>query len=126
MSNELTKLLDEIQAKPPHLTLEEIAKKIGYSRPYLNKAKGSGGNKKLISILKEEFAEILKKEDKGIAIETSKESMAKEIGHLKAVVKVQSELLVRMAAEFYGRPVQDVAKELIDKTTLIMMDQREQ
>lgn len=59
MSNELEILLDEIQAKH-RLTLDEIADKIGYSRPYISRAKNKGTNTKLIAILKDEFGETQK------------------------------------------------------------------
>lgn len=58
MSKELQILLDEIQATT-RLPLGEIAKRIGYSRPYLNKAKMDGGTRKLIDVIKQEFAETL-------------------------------------------------------------------
>lgn len=58
MSKELEKILDTIQFKTK-MSLEEIADKIGYSRPYLNNAKKSGGSKKLIGVLMETFPEIL-------------------------------------------------------------------
>lgn len=59
MINELEILLDKIQVKT-NLSLEEIAKKIGRSRPYLNKQKSNGGkNKKLIALLKDRFPKIL-------------------------------------------------------------------
>jgi transcriptional regulator with XRE-family HTH domain len=58
-----------------------------------------------------------------MAIDSSKESMAKEILHLKAVVKAQGQLLAKMVADRYDRPVSEVMKELLDNTTLIMMDQ---
>lgn len=122
MSNELEKLLDEIQAKTL-MTMEEISAKIGYSRPYLNDAKKKGGNRKLIAIVKEKFASTLSKEEGQIGISTDKESMAKEIIHLKAVVKAQGDLLVKLVAGYYGRSVQDVMKELRDNTSLIIMDQ---
>lgn len=58
MSNEADKLISEIQYKTG-LSLEEIADKIGYSRPYLNNVKLKGGGKKVIGVLREKFAEIL-------------------------------------------------------------------
>lgn len=58
MSNELEILIDEIQFKTK-LTIEEIAAKVGYSRPYLNKAKKKAGNKKLIGIIREKFQDVL-------------------------------------------------------------------
>jgi transcriptional regulator with XRE-family HTH domain len=63
---------------------------------------------------------------KGMAIALDKESMAKEIAHLKAVVKAQAELLAKLAAAHYNRPVQDVMKELRENATLIMLDQEGQ
>ena len=124
MSKELEILLDEIQFKT-HLTLEEIAKKVGYSRPWLNRQKTSGGGKKLIGILKEAFKEELQKDtnSKKMAIDLDLESMAKELLHLKAVVKAQGQLLIKMAADNYNRPVSEVSKELRDNTSLIMLDQ---
>ena len=122
MSNELETLLDEIQVKT-QLTLEEISEKIGYTRPYLNKAKKEGGNKKLIGIIRETFSQVLRSGRGGMSIDLDKESMAKEIIHLKAVVKAQAELLAKLAAKVYDRPVQDVMKELRDNTSLIIMDQ---
>jgi hypothetical protein len=58
MSNELEKLLEEIQYKTK-MSLEDIALRIGYSRPYLNKQKNKGGNKAIIGHLRQEFKEIL-------------------------------------------------------------------
>lgn len=58
MSKEAQILLKEIQYKTG-MTLEEIADKIGYSRPYLNNVKLKGGGGKIIGILKEKFKDIL-------------------------------------------------------------------
>jgi hypothetical protein len=124
LSKELETLLDEIQFKT-QLTLEEIAQKIGYSRPWLNKQKKSGGGKKLVGILKEAFQDELQKDTNNnkMAIGLDKESMAKEILHLKAVVKAQGQFLAKIAADHYNRPVADMMKELRDNTMLIMLDQ---
>jgi len=64
MSNEAAELLKKIQYATG-LSLEEIASRIGYSRPYLNnvKLKGEGG-KKIISTLKLKFASELKQVEK--------------------------------------------------------------
>lgn len=58
MSNNLEILLNEVQLKT-RLTLEQIAQRLGYSRPYLNKMKKNGGNQKLEKMLKETFPEVL-------------------------------------------------------------------
>lgn len=50
--------MNEVQLKT-RLTLEQIAERLGYSRPYLNKMKKKGGNQKLEKLLKETFPEIL-------------------------------------------------------------------
>lgn len=60
MANEVEILLKEIQFKTG-LSLEEIADKIEYSRPYLNNVKLKGGGEKIVGILKEKFAETLQK-----------------------------------------------------------------
>lgn len=125
MSKELEILLDEIQNKTA-LTLEEIAEKAGYSRPHLNKAKKSGNDKKVVGRVREAFAQVLQngtKGDKKLAIDLEKEAMAKEILHLKATVKAQGDLLVKLAAAYYDRQLGEVSKELRDNTSLIMLDQ---
>jgi transcriptional regulator with XRE-family HTH domain len=57
-SNELEILIEEIQFRKK-LSLEEIAKRIGYSRPYLNKEKIKGNNPSMVKRLRKEFPEIL-------------------------------------------------------------------
>lgn len=58
MSNQAEILIKKIQYKTG-MSLDEIAEKIGYSRPHLNNIKLKGGGAKIIGRLKEEFSEIL-------------------------------------------------------------------
>jgi hypothetical protein len=58
LSNEAQILLKEIQFKTGK-TLEDIAKDIGYSRPYLNNVKLKGAGEKVIGLLKEKYKGIL-------------------------------------------------------------------
>jgi len=60
MSNEVQHLLNHIQYKTKK-TLDEIAKEIGYTRPYLNKVKLKGVDSgKIIGILKSKYANELR------------------------------------------------------------------
>jgi hypothetical protein len=56
--NEGQEILNQIQYKTGH-TLDQIAKTIGYSRPYLNKIKLKGGGEKIIGILREKYGKYL-------------------------------------------------------------------
>jgi len=58
MSNSLQELVDEIQFKLK-CTQEDIAKRIGYSRPYLSNAIKKNTKGKIFEAIKREFAEIL-------------------------------------------------------------------
>lgn len=58
-----------------------------------------------------------------MAIGLDRESMAKEILHLKAVVKAQGDLLIKLASEYYKRELGDVKRDLNQSTRLIMLDQ---
>jgi transcriptional regulator with XRE-family HTH domain len=65
MSNEIDDLLKEIQYKTvPKLTIEQIAARIGYSRPHLTKQKKAGDNETIKKLLKAEFADILQNDAK--------------------------------------------------------------
>lgn len=120
MSNELSKLIDVIQFKKK-LTLEEIADAIGYSRPYLNNAKLSGGkSKKLIGVLKAKYPEVLI--DSKIAIDYDKESMAKDLIQLKAIVKMLRSRHAKLEAKVLGRSLEEVLEELDNDTTINIKD----
>jgi len=62
LSNELAELISLIQFKT-RKNLDEIAESIGYSRPYLSKAKkGTGDVSMIVGKLKEMYADILPKD----------------------------------------------------------------
>jgi hypothetical protein len=79
LSKELEKILDIIQFKTK-MSLEEIADKIGYSRPYLNNAKKSGGSKKLIGVIMETFPEILQNSTNSVG-KGKREEKGKEVAN---------------------------------------------
>lgn len=58
MSNRISEIVDEIQYRHK-LTHEQIANKIGYSRPYFTDAFKKGTSKKLIIALEKSFPEIV-------------------------------------------------------------------
>lgn len=58
MSNRISEIVDEIQYRQK-LTHEQIANKIGYSRPYFTDALKKGTSKKLIIALEKSFPEIV-------------------------------------------------------------------
>lgn len=85
MTNQLEVLLNEIQLKT-RLTLEEIAGEIGFSRPYLNKMKKTGGNDKIVKLLHEKYEDILQND-------TSLSDMQAQIAALKDDKKFLKKLL---------------------------------
>lgn len=52
--SEIQRVIDEIKFRSK-LTQEQIAERLGYDRSYLSQAISSGGNKKIIKLLKKEF-----------------------------------------------------------------------
>ena len=117
MSNELTQLLNEIQSKT-RLTLEEIAEKVGYSRPYLNQAKAKPDNPKLLGIVRETFKDVLQKQtpkNGTIAVQTSPKDQLRDILQTKAMVKTILHEVASMKSKLTGQSVTEVLEELHQK-----------
>lgn len=91
-SNELTRLLDEIQFKSKK-SLEEIAKDIGYSRPYLNAIKYNqdSSHDKVIGKLKESYKEILQKNTGSVSADLIIQAIIKLAENQDKIINTNSE-----------------------------------
>lgn len=84
MSNSLKNIVSDIQYRL-NLSQEQIAERIGYSRPYLTKAIKAGADGKLLETIKREFPEIAQKntfEEPEAEYFTKKIDANKAIGNL--------------------------------------------
>lgn len=124
MSNELTQLLNEIQSKT-RLTLEEIAEKVGYSRPYLNQAKAKGDNPKLLGIVRETFKDVLQKDtakNGTITVQTTPKDQLRDILQTKAMVKTLLHELAALRSKLTGESVPQVLEDLHQKNMNHLID----
>lgn len=116
MGKETEGLLDKIQAATGD-TLDEIAKKTGYSRPHLSRAKKSAQeNEPINNRLKEVYHEVLQK---GTVMQPS--SIILED---RALIKVLTQALAKIQAKVYSRDVIDCMNELEQNTRIVLEDMK--
>lgn len=112
MSNKISEIVDEIQFRHK-LTQEQIAKRIGYSRPYFTDAVKKGTSKKLISALSKEFPETVQKDTyvSNVQIDPLISELVERLIRAEATSDVSSSLLAALYAERKGA---NVAKERLE------------
>ena len=103
--NDLAVLLDEIQART-NLTLDEIAERIGKTRPYLSSRKAvkqnDEVNEKLINALRAKFGN-----DLGVRIKESDKVKAHD-----AMISVLVAEVASLRSERTGEPIQTIIRKL--------------
>lgn len=104
MSNKLKDIIDEIQFKL-NLTQEQIANRVGYSRPYLTIAIKNGTEGKIYEKLKREFENVLQNSTKIIPVKD------KAIAY-DALFSVLVAELAALKAEKTGEPIQSIIRKI--------------
>lgn len=104
MSNKLKEIIYEIQYKQ-NLTLEEIAKKIGYAPTYLSKAMNKGVEGKLLAALLSEFSGILDKAK-------PKVSLSDKAQVYDALLSILATEVAALKSDRTGEPVQSIIRKI--------------
>jgi hypothetical protein len=118
-TNEIEELLDEIQFLTK-LNLEQIAKSIKYTRPYLNQLKLKGDNKgNATALLRAKYAKELAQSQQSKLQKQLKQqkeegeaTLNERVKSLEAIVPVLVQQLASMMSRDSGDPVQTIIKKL--------------